>query len=106
MTRTDVEPGRIKSPANRTTAVFQGTMQDQGFTVTRIDLRQYVERTDDKLGEYSLLTAVVETDRGTVELKYDEGFKGSDALDSAADFLRKYTGLASLVNRALIELQR
>ena len=58
-------------------------MQDQGFTVTRIDLRQYVERTDDKLGEYSLLTAVVETDRGTVELKYDEGFKGSDALDSA-----------------------
>jgi hypothetical protein len=70
-----------------------------------VELRQYVERRDERLGDYSLLTVVVETDRGTAELKYDEGFRGSDALESAANMLSQYIGLASLINRALIELQ-
>jgi hypothetical protein len=51
------------------------------------------------------LTVLVETDRGSVEMKYDEGFRGADALESAATILTRYVGLASLINRALIELQ-
>lgn len=81
-------------------------MESQGHSIRKIELRQYVERSDEKLGVYSLLTILVETDKGSVEMKYDEGFRGEDALESAAAFLKEYTGIASVVNRALIELQR
>ena len=106
MKKTDIEEGRIKNPPDDATVLFEGNMQSQGHTITRIELRQYVERTDEKLGDYSLLTALIQTANGTVEMKYDEGFRGNDALKSAATLLQQYVGLASLINRALIELQR
>ncbi|MEM2140095.1 MAG: hypothetical protein QXJ74_04250 [Nitrososphaera sp.] len=79
-------------------------MEMEGVLVTKMEMRQYVERRDERLGDYSLLTVVVETDRGAVEMKYDEGFRGPDALESAAKLLLQYAGLAALINRALIEL--
>ena len=60
---------------------------------------------DPRLGEYSLITVLIKTDKGIVEMKYDEGFRGSDALKSTADFLSKYVGYAALIDRTLIELQ-
>jgi hypothetical protein len=104
MKKTDVAPDRIERGPDSSTVLFHGSMQNQGYVVTRIELRQYLERSDGKLGDYSLITALVETDRGSVEMKYDEGFRGSDALESAATLLKQYVGLASLINRALIEL--
>ena len=82
--KTDVEPGRVARPPDKARVLMEGSMQNQGFSISKIELRQYVERRDDKLGDYSLLTAVVETDRGGVEMRYDEGFRGPDALESAA----------------------
>ena len=67
-------------------------------------MRQYVERADDRLGDYSLLTVVVETDKGSIEMKYDEGFRGADAFQSAVTMLTQYVGLSALINRALIAL--
>ncbi len=81
-------------------------MQAQGLLITRMEMRQYVERTDERLGDYSLLTVVVETDKGALEMKYDEGFRGPDALESAKKMLLQYAGLAALVNRAQIELSQ
>ena len=103
---TDIEPGRVARPPDKSKVLMAGSMQNQGYLISRIELRQYIERHDDRLGDYSLLTALVETDKGTVEMKYDEGFRGQDALESAAVMLTQYVGLASLINRALIELQR
>ncbi|MGI0048924.1 MAG: hypothetical protein ACREAW_05235 [Nitrososphaera sp.] len=85
--------------------LMAGAQKNQGFVIQKVELRQYVERRDERLGDYSLLTVVVQTDRGTAEMKYDEGFRGPDALKSAATMLMQYVGLASLINRALIELQ-
>jgi hypothetical protein len=104
--KSDVEPGRIKGPPARSTLLLQGPMQAQGLSITKMEMRQYVERTDSRLGDYSLLTIVVETDRGAVEMKYDEGFRGQDALESAKKLLLQYAGLASLINRAQIELSQ
>ena len=106
MRKTDVDEERIKAPPSDSTILFSGRSQEQGYTITRIDLRRYVERKDDRLGEYSLLTVLVETDSGSVEMKYDEGFRGQDALESAASMLRQNVGLAAIINRALIELRR
>ena len=37
-------------------------------------------------------------------MKYDEGYRGTDAFDNAIEMLIKYNGVSSLINRALIEL--
>ena len=104
--KSDIEPGRIKGPAAKTRILLSAAQNVQGFVVRRVEMRQYLERTDDdKLGDYSLLTVIVETDKGAVEMKYDEGFRGPDALESAVAMLTQYVGLSSLINRALIELQ-
>ena len=107
MNITDIDPSRINRPPDRSEVLLAGGVQQHhGFTIKKIEIRQYIERKDEQLGEYSLLTAVVETDKGIVEMKYDEGFRGHDALDSTVMMLTQYVGLAALINRALIELQR
>jgi hypothetical protein len=106
MKASDVDPGRTGRTPDRVKVLLAGGAQkNQGFVIRRVELRQYVERRDERLGDYSLLTVVVETDKGTAELKYDEGFRGPAAIESAATMLAQYVGLASLINRALIELQ-
>lgn len=104
MKKTDVDEGRIQGPPSGVRILFEGKLENQGHTITRVELRQYIERTDDRLGAYSLLTAFVQTLAGAVEMKYDEGFRGSDALDAATNMLQNNVGLAALINRALIEL--
>lgn len=107
MKSSDINPDRISRPADRTKVLLEkGSQKNQGFVIQKVEMRQYIERRDAKLGDYSLLTTVVETDRGLVEMKYDEGFRGPDALESAVTMLTQYVGLASLINRALIELQQ
>lgn len=101
-----IEPGRVDRTPDEIIPLLNGEMQNQGFVIRRVEIRQYLERKDDRLGDYSLLTVLVETDQGIAEMKYDEGYKGHDALESAAAFLTQYSGLAALINRALIELQR
>jgi len=107
MKSSDIDPRRISRTADRSKVLLEkGSQKNQGFIIQKVEMRQYIERRDEKLGDYSLLTTVVETDRGSVELKYDEGFRGPDALESAVTMLTQYVGLASLINRALIELQQ
>lgn len=106
MRYTDIDPERTRNPPKKSTILFEGRMENHGHVITRVVMRQYVEREHEELGHYSLLTVAVETDRGSVEMKYDEGFRGEDALESAAAFLKQYVGLGSLVNRTIIELEK
>lgn len=107
MNFSDVDPVRTRRrPDKSKVLLIGGTQQNQDITIKKIEMRQYIERKDERLGEYTLLTVLVETDKGTVEMKYDEGYRGSDALDSAVIMLTQYVGLAALINRAVIELQR
>ncbi|MEW6589187.1 MAG: hypothetical protein AB1299_08510 [Thermoproteota archaeon] len=77
---------------------------EQGFVIKKIDLRLFVEKIDQKLGPYSLITTLVETDKGTVEMVYDEGFKGQNALKRTADFVLNNLGLSSIILRSVIAL--
>ena len=109
----DVDPGRISAPPVEARIIFEGLLPLQGFQVQRVELRRYAQqelpaREGNELGEarqeVSLITAVVETDRGTAEMKYIEGVGGKDLIDTAEKMLKGYSGLSSLVNRALLEL--
>ena len=107
MKASDIHPSRISRPPSKSKVILaQGAQKNQGYVIRNIEMRQYIERSDALLGDYSLLTVVIETDKGVVEMKYDEGFRGINALESAATVLTQHVGLGSLINRALIELQR
>lgn len=110
-----VRPGRIAG--RRPDGVFHvmragrgAGVRARGLTVTAVRLCEYVERPAGAAGEpggrgpYSLITAVVETDAGTAELEYDEGYRGADALGEAGRFLVGHLGASALVERAAIAI--
>ena len=105
---TDIDSSRIttRNPDKSLTLLANAKTENQGYIIEHIELRQYIEDVDPFLGNYSLLTVLIKTDKGEVEMKYDEGFRGNNVIESAAEMLTQYAGFASLINRALIELQR
>lgn len=82
-----------------------GDFEDQGFLIKRVELRLYFEKIDEKLGKFSLITSFVETNKGSVEMVYDEGYRGEDSLNRAVNFLISNLGLSSLILRSLISLK-
>jgi hypothetical protein len=96
----------MRNPDKSIVLLTNGRNENQGFIIEYIELRQYIENVDPFLGNYSLLTVLIKTDKGEVEMKYDEGFRDINVIESAARMLTQYAGFASLINRALIELQR
>ena len=74
-------PDRInKNPDERKFLLENGNFIQDEFEISDIELRLYLEKIDQKLGAYSLITSFVRTNKGTIEMIYDEGFLGEDAL--------------------------
>jgi hypothetical protein len=102
----DIVCDLIKNDPDKSVVLLaNGKIEIQGFIVEHMEIRQYIAKNDPNLGNYSLLTVLIKTDKGMIETKYDEGFRGDDAIESAVTMLTQYIGFASLINRALIELQ-
>lgn len=104
---TDVsEPDRINKVPDKTIALLSsGNFIEQGHTVKRVHLNLYIQKKDPKLGPYSILTAYVETDKGAIEMTYDEGYRGENALEEAAAFLTSNLGISGLILRSIIQLE-
>ena len=81
-----------------------GKFKENGFTVRSVCLNLYILRKDEKLGPYSILTAYVETDKGSIEMTYDEGYRGENALEEAVAFLTSHLGISALILRSTIQL--
>ncbi len=101
------DPQRVnKTPDCVEILLSSGSFVQDGFTISKVELRLYNERTDEKLGVYSLITSFVETDKGSVEMIYDEGFRGEESLLRAAEFLTSTLGISGLVLRSIISLRK
>ncbi len=99
-------PGRVDREPDATEVLLgSGALRERGLVVSRVELRLYEEGADEDLGPYSLITSFVDTDRGSVEMVYDEGFRGPDALGRAARFVASSLGLSALVLRSVIALE-
>jgi hypothetical protein len=97
--KTDLDLKRIQSnPDKAFILLTDGKNENQGFIIEHVELRQYIEKRDPALGNFSLITVFLQTNKGTVEMKYDEGFKGNDAIESAASILTQYIGFGALIN--------
>ena len=100
------DPSRVnRNPDDVKILLDNGDFVQDEFTISQIELRFYQEKIDEKLGPYSLITSFVKTNRGTIEMIYDEGFLGSDALSRAYGFLTTNLGLSALVLRSVISIR-
>ena len=100
------DPQRVnKIPDDTTVLLSSGDFNQDGFTISKVELRLYNEKIDEKLGTYSLITSFVETDKGSVEMIYDEGFRGKEPLLRASKFLTSNLGISGLVLRSIISLR-
>jgi len=101
------DPQRVnRTPDDVEILLSSGDFVQDGFKISKVELRLYNERTDEKLGDYSLITSFVETDKGSVEMIYDEGFRGEDPLSRAAEFLTSNLGVSGLILRSIISLRK
>jgi hypothetical protein len=99
-------PERVNRKPDQMEVLFSsGDFQEQGFLVKHVEMRLYVEKIDEKLGPFSLITSFVQTDKGTVEMLYDEGFRGDDSLNRAVKFLISNLGISALILRSIIVLK-
>ncbi len=101
------DPQRVnRTPDDVQVLLSSGNFVQDGFTISKVELRLYNERTDEKLGSYSLITSFVETDKGSVEMIYDEGFRGEESLLRASEFLTSTLDISGLVLRSIISLRK
>jgi hypothetical protein len=101
------DPERIgRAPDKTIILMSEGKFLEQGHVVKRVALNLYVQKKDDNLGPYSLITALVETDKGIIEMTYDEGWRGINALEEAAAFLTSHLGISGLILRSVIQLDQ
>ena len=100
------DPTRVnKTPDDVVVMFSSGNFVQDEFIISKVELRLYYERTDEKLGVFSLITSFVETDRGSVEMIYDEGFRGEKSLSRAVEFLTSNLGISGLILRSIISLR-
>jgi hypothetical protein len=98
-------PKRVdRNPDKIIELVSNDSIVEMGYVIKNIQLRLYIEKYDKKLGKYSLITSFIETDKGSVEMIYDEGYRGNDALETSSKFLTENLGISSLILRSLIFL--
>jgi hypothetical protein len=94
-----------REPDNRIVILSDGKITQDGVKIKQIELLRYKIKTDQNLGEYSIITTLVDTDQGQIEILYDEGYRGSDALNDSANMLIQNLGLSGLILRSLISLK-
>lgn len=100
-----IDPERISKGPDKTVILSSGNFVEQGFVIKKIQLHLYIQKKDQKYGTYSLITAHVETDKGDIEITYDEGYRGENALEETAAFLTSHLGISSLVLRSIMQLK-
>lgn len=86
--------------------ILSNVMYDVVNFIKKLELSFYITNKHSTLGDYSILIISLETNKGTIIMKYDEGYRGDNAFDNAIEILTQYSGLSSLINRALIELDQ
>ena len=92
-------------PNSHVVILSDGKIKQDDVQINQIKLLQYKIKIDKNLGEYSIITAVIDTDQGEIEILYDEGYRGNNALNESANMLVQNLGLSGLILRSFISLK-
>lgn len=100
-----LNPDRVNRTPDQFVTIFsEQNYTEHGFKIQKVELRLFVEKTDKNLGSYSLITSFVDTDKGSIEMIYDEGYRGINSLESTKELLVKNLGISGLILRSVIAL--
>ena len=100
------EPSKIDcNPDKIITLIQNGNLVQDEFKIQTVELRSYKQHTDKNLGIFTIITAYVKTDKGSIEILYDEGYRGPNALSDSVKFLTENLGLSGLILRCIISLK-
>lgn len=99
-------PKRIDRKPDKIIELFSGKNYfERGFQIQKVQLKLFIEKIDKKLGPYSLITSFLETDKGSIEMVYEEGYNGKNSLESSKEFLVSNLGISGLILRSVIALE-
>ena len=99
------EPSKIDRKPDKTISLIQkGNLVQNDFEIQTVEMRCYLQQADKLLGIFTIITAFVQTDNGSIEILYDECYRGKTALDDAVKFLTENLGLSGLILRCIISL--
>ena len=99
------DPARVGREPGGVCVIFEGGgFRERGREVTRVELRLYREGGGAGPGGHPLITSVVYTDAGSVEMVYGEGFRGDDPLGREARFLSDNLGVSGVILRSVVAL--
>jgi hypothetical protein len=91
---------------NKSAVILSNIMYNNLYFIKRLELLLYITNQDSLIENYSILLIRLETSNGNIIMKYDEGYRDNDIFGDTIEYLTKYNGLSSLINRALIELNQ
>jgi len=95
----------VNEPDDRSMIFSDGKITQDDIEIQKIELLQYKIKNDEELGVYSIITALVDTDHGIIEILYDEGYRGDNALNESVNMLIQNLGLSGLILRSIISLK-
>ena len=95
-----------RAPDKTIVLMSGGKFLERDHIVKNVSLNLYLQKKDKVLGPYSLITTLIETDKGIIEMTYDEGWRGENALEEAAAFLTSHLGISGLILRSIIQLDQ
>ena len=99
-------PERVNRMPDSSIMLFTNkNYSEHGFKIKKVELRLFIEKNDESLGPYSLITSLVDTDKGSIEMVYEEGFRGLNSLERSKDFLVSSLGISGLILRSVIALE-
>lgn len=93
----------LARPPDDKITILQNPCTLADVRVDRIELRLY--QTAQEGGLYHVIVACIWMGGHTIQMTYDEGYRGADPLRRAADFVTYNMGISSMITRARIALE-
>ena len=95
------DPARIDKTPDESHEVFSSeNFSEQGLLIKKIEMRLYIEKHD-----MCLVTVFLQSDKGEVEMLYNETKYEKDLLMNLTKFLTNQLGISSIITRAIIFLK-
>ena len=95
------DSSRIEKTPDESREIFSSkNFSEQGLLIKRIEMRLYLEEHD-----MCLVTVFLQSDKGEVEMLYNETKYEKDLLANLTKFLTNQLGVSSIITRAIIFLK-
>ena len=105
LVKKDFDVNQWQSRPIRIVKISEKILFFQEVEVRSLELRQYFPRSEAQGADTCLYTVFIQTNLGSVEMKYIESRCTSQELDRICFLLKDLIGISSLINRMMIELE-